>query len=210
MPLKNIIRESFLFKPVAARRESKMVREWIERGCSGPAPNIVKRHIIEHYRRLFDLDTLVETGTYLGDTVEFFRARCARIFSIELSEEYARNAQQRFRAFKHIEILQGDSGVLLGEVLKRLKRPALFWLDGHYSGGRTAKSARDTPIASELKSIFAHPLETHVILIDDARLFDGAGDYLSLAAFRDNLRQERPGYTMLVENDIIRCCPPMA
>ena len=208
MQLKTAIRQSFLFKPVAAWRDSKAERAWIESGKIGPPPSVVKRRIIDEYRTRFNLDTLVETGTHLGDTVEFFRSKCARIFSIELSDTYARDAQERFRAYRHIEILHGDSGILLSEILKRLERPALFWLDGHYSGGLTAKADLDTPILRELESIFAHRIGNHVVLIDDARLFTGTDDYPTLEALRGMVQARKPEYSFAVEKDIIRCVSP--
>ena len=39
------------------------------------------------------------------------------------------------------------------ELVRQLDGPALFWLDGHYSGGDTAKGELDTPVSAELESI---------------------------------------------------------
>ncbi|MDD5318778.1 MAG: hypothetical protein PHF79_03110, partial [Candidatus Pacebacteria bacterium] len=62
--------------------------------------------------------------------------------------------------------------------------PILFWLDAHFSGGKTAKSVLgDTPIEKELDIIFGSWTNGNVILIDDARLFTGTDNYPSL----DNL-----------------------
>lgn len=86
--------------------------------------------------------------------------------------------------------------------------PCLFWLDGHYSGGGTAQAHLDTPIIQELGTIFDHPVSTHVILIDDARLFDGTHDYPTIEQLRKFFAEKRPQYHFSVVNDIIRAHPP--
>ena len=56
-------------------------------------------------------------------------------------------------------------------VLEPVFMTALFWLDGHYSGGETAKGDADSPLREELEAIGRHPIKTHVIPIDDVRSF---------------------------------------
>ena len=73
--------------------------------------------------------------------------------------------------------MHGDSGEILPELLNNINEPILFWLDGHYSAGNTSKGSLNTPIIKELVTIFQHPIKQHIILIDDARLFNGADDY---------------------------------
>lgn len=199
------LRDSLPFRLLAARRDKIAERIWIESGCSTPPPSSVKRRIVRHYLDSLRINTLVETGTYFGDTVAFFRSRCSRIISIELSEALAKRAQARFRGSNHIEILQGDSCALLGGVMAKLDQPALFWLDGHYSGGVTAKGALSTPIRAELETILKHP-QRHAILIDDARLFVGNDDYPTIDELRDLVKSRAPHLSFSVENDIVRCC----
>jgi hypothetical protein len=84
--------------------------------------------------------------------------------------------------------------------------PTLFWLDGHYSGGITSSADLHSPINAELDAILGHAIATHVILIDDARLFTGRDGYPHLdevlAAVRSNGR-----YSAEVSADIIRLLP---
>ena len=58
---------------------------------------------------------------------------------------------------KNVELLHGDSGTELGNVMNKINQPALFWLDGHYSAGVTAKGDKDTPIYEELVCILNAP-----------------------------------------------------
>jgi hypothetical protein len=70
-------------------------------------------------------------------------------------------------------------------VLETIHEPALFWLDGHYSGGDTARGDDDTPIRRELEHISKHPMRgRHLIVIDDLRCFDGQNGYPSLEGLR--------------------------
>lgn len=173
-----------------------------------------KRKVIDQYRRDFGLRTLVETGTFLGDTVEFFKDRFDRIYSIELSEELFAEASKRFQNSKHITILQGDSGVLLQSLVKTINAPTLFWLDGHYSsefyyGDRYIKTARGekvTPILAELDAVLNDD-HLHVILIDDARLFNGDWEYPELKTIYDIVGKFSDRYEVTLARDIIRICP---
>src|SRR5882762_7371332 len=73
----------------------------------------VKRAIIDGFRNEFEIELFVETGTFLGDTVNYFKNKFEKVYSIELSEELANKAVQRFKGEKKVQIIQGDSGVVL-------------------------------------------------------------------------------------------------
>jgi len=164
----------------------------------------VKQGIIREFGARFKTPVLVETGTYLGNMIAAVKNDFERIYSIELQTELWERAKQKFANESHITLLQGDSGEVLQTVLAELTQPTLFWLDGHYSGDITAKGELDTPIQKELEHIFRHPLAAqHVILIDDARLFTGEGDYPTLEAVK--AQTQANGYDGFdVDKDIIR------
>jgi len=94
------------------------------------------------YARQFDLRVLVETGTYLGEMVDAMRTAFGRVYSIELDQELYWRAVQRFAGRGSVTIVQGDSSKVLPQLLAELAEPVLFWLDGHYSAGVTAKGTR--------------------------------------------------------------------
>ena len=127
----------------------------------------------------------------------------SKIYSIELGLHLFESAKTKFAQYSHIQILHGDSSLLLQDVLKNIDRPALFWLDGHYSEGITAKGELNTPIVSELTHIFKHS-EKHVILIDDARCFVGKDDYPTLNELKNLMKNDNRYKNFFVENDIIR------
>jgi hypothetical protein len=186
------------------------IEEWIEAGQPAPPPHAVKQRIVAAYAAAFQAGTLIETGTYAGDMVHAMRDRFDRIFSIELSEPLARRASRRFRAAPRIRILQGDSGSTLPGLLCRISSRCLFWLDGHYSAGITAGAEAVTPVIQEVETILDHAVDGHVILVDDARLFTGAGGFPTVQGLRRLVWLRRPTWHFSVRNDVIRIHPGAA
>jgi hypothetical protein len=76
-------------------------------------------------------------------------------------------------------------------------------LDAHYSAGVTARGKTDTPILEELDTIFALCPEC-VVLIDDARCFDGKNGYPTLAELKKYTAAKAPNWVFEVRHDIIR------
>ncbi|MBI4494137.1 MAG: hypothetical protein HY690_15220 [Chloroflexi bacterium] len=116
-------------------------------------------------------------------------------------------AKQLFALDEHVSILHGDSSDVLPEILSKIAEPALFWLDGHYSGGVTARGKYETPVWQELQHILNHSAAWHVILIDDARCFVGQSDYPTLQETRDLVWRKHPEWLFDVAHDIIRIHP---
>lgn len=184
-------------------RDSRILLRWFLAGKPVPPPRLIKLRAIRKYGKKFRLPILVETGTYRGEMVEAVKGDFERIYSIELGEELSQQAKRRFAADPHITILQGDSGEVLRDLLARIDRPTLFWLDSHFSDADTARSGLITPVRRELAHILAHPLaERHVILIDDARLFNGEDDYPTMDSLRALVREAGFGRCE-VKDDII-------
>jgi hypothetical protein len=206
--LKRIIRElpavQTWLEGVRSRREYEA---WQKSGGEGPSPHLVKQRTIREYARRYGCTVLVETGTFRGQMIQAMRGAFERIISIELSPALFKAARRRFRSRPNVELQHGDSMVALPPIVKRLNSPALFWLDGHYSAGDTARGVKDTPIYEELTSILNAGEVGHVVLIDDARCFVGKNDYPALDELRAIVAQQRPDLEMVVRDDIIRIAP---
>jgi hypothetical protein len=142
--------------------------------------------------------------------LEAVRPDFKELYSIELDCELHKRAAQRFARRGNVTLLCGDSGTELPKLLDRISTPTLFWLDGHYSAGITARGDKDTPVLAELEAIARHPVHGHVILIDDARCFDGSHDYPSLREIHDRASRHWPDHTFEVRDDIIRILPRVA
>lgn len=178
---------------------------WYLRGRRIPPPHIYKQMVVSEYSKKFKINILYESGTFKGDMVYGMKNRFKKIVSVELSDFYFQLAKKRFKNNKHINIIKGDSKKEIKKFLKSLKKASVFWLDGHYSGGETAKSKVNTPIVNELESILNHNIKTHVILIDDARHFNGEDDYPKIDGLKKILKDSN--YSMKVKDDIIRITP---
>jgi hypothetical protein len=181
-----------------------ILKNWIKLGCSVPPPHVVKQLTVEGYQKMFGYDTLIETGTYLGDMVDAQKKYFEKIISIELSPELSKKAAKRFSGNKKILIVQGDSGKTLPGILKTISQPSIFWLDGHYSDGITARGEKDCPVIEELQAIFGSKPLNHIILIDDARCFNGKGDYPKIETLTELIQKWNPKYKCEVKHDIIR------
>jgi hypothetical protein len=177
---------------------------WKRRGRPAPAPPHVKHQIVRALVRRAGMRTFVETGTYRGDTLAVVRGDVDCSISIELDEELARRARRRFRRCTDVTILQGDSAVLLPEVVGGLREPAIFWLDGHFSGGVTARGSQVTPIENELASILDPRRPDHCVLVDDARLFDGTDGYPTMDRIAQLVHALRPAWRVHLADDIAR------
>ncbi len=188
-------------------RRLPQISRWIGTGCMGMPPQPVKQMIISAYLRRYALHQFVETGTHLGDTLAYIaHDKTVMCTSIELADNYYQAAMQRFASYANVTLLQGDSGTVLSELVRILSAPALFWLDGHYSGGDTGKAKLDTPVSAELEAILDSPVKGHVVLIDDARCFDGTRDYPQLERILETVRRKNI-YYIEVSADIIRLTP---
>ena len=204
--LKEIIRNTPAYDALRRVRSRVDYLKWDKRSL--PPPHYAKQRVVLEYAKEYGCEALIETGTYLGFMVEAMQKHFKKIVSIELDPILCQNAVRKFRKCQHVSIHQGDSAKLLSQVLKSISvSSCLFWLDGHYSGGSTAKAERETPILAELQAIFRYT-KCPVILIDDARLFTGDRDYPSLETVHIIANKER--FFFANRDDVIRLTPTTA
>ncbi len=190
-------RLGWLFTP---SRESQVAR-WLAEGRPSPPPAAVKTRNLLTLADLFGIDTLVETGTYRGDMIAATLHRFERIYSIEIDPALAKAAQTRFRHAGKVEILEGDSAKLLPGIIRELRGPALFWLDGHYSGKGTGKGETDTPILAEVETIAAlRQNRADIVIVDDARLFGRLPAYPQQDDFVEILRTKFGGQVLVADD----------
>jgi hypothetical protein len=189
------------------RRWATELVEWKKKGKPIPPPHLIKQKALREYSKKYGTKIFVETGTYLGDMVYAMAKNFDQIYSIELGKELSEKSTMRFKGIKKIEIIQGDSGSEIKGILNKINQPVLFWLDGHYSAGKTARGAKDTPILEELHHILASKDLGHVILIDDARCFGEDPGYPSIEELSKFVKLERPNVDIVVQDDSIRITP---
>ena len=197
----------FINKPVLSFIYRTHVLLWCLNNKSVPLPHLVKVKTILKYAKQYEISNLIETGTYLGETVELTKKYFKRIYTIELNKPLYDFAKRLFQRTKKIKIFLGDSSQVLPKILKTINGPCVFWLDAHYSGGITSKSLKETPIMQELKSILKNKVKNHVILIDDAGSFTGNNDYPTIKELKTFIKEFFPKHKINIDNDIISIIP---
>lgn len=174
---------------------------------SSPPPPQYKIRELRHYARRYGIRQFVETGTFEGDTVAALRAEFDHVWTIELSPELHAVAVDRFASDPGVDVRLGDSATQLPAILADLKTPTLFWLDAHFSEGNTALGDRESPVEVELRAILEHPVGGHVVLIDDAREFDGTRGYPTIAGVDELVHRSGRDSIMELRHDLIRVYP---
>jgi len=172
-------------------------------------PHLLKQRTVREFGQRYNLRTLVETGTYHGEMVAALQNDFDRIFSIECDAELARRASRRFESNPRIRILQGESQVVLPELMKSLAEPALFWLDaGYYSWAGLPRDLQRLP--TELAAVLGHSVRGHVVLIDDADTLRGLEGAMSADQIPSRLTARYPGRHVEVIDNIVRITPELA
>src|SRR5262245_17161966 len=116
--------------------------------------------LIERLRKGRQLDTFIETGTYLGVTTHWAADRFKQVITVEAAHAiYEKLDKSR----PNIRFVLGDSSELLGTLL--VDR-SIVYLDAHYSAGATHNSY---PLLKELKHVNDSGLKDVVVIVDDAR-----------------------------------------
>ena len=116
----------------------------------------------------------VETGTYIGGGI--YKAIAAglftRYFSCELDEQRQKANLDKFNYRSDVELYQGYSTEALKEILPKIDRKSLFYLDAHAEGG-------GVPTFEEL-DLIKEMCDTndHTILVDDIPIYFGDGSAL--------------------------------
>lgn len=128
--------------------------------------------LFSFFKSKLNITTFVETGTFKGDTIANLVNEVESIYSVELSDELAQAAKLRFKNYKHVTIVQGDSSGCLANILQETRDSAtVYWLDAHWcDASNTAGLESQCPLLEELCT-FSSLNSKSVIVIDDARLF---------------------------------------
>ncbi len=126
-----------------------------------------------------NINTFIETGTYLGDTTALAAEVFPIIHTIELLPTFYEKAVERFQYNYNVTVHLGDSAKIFPTLLPTLataENQVLFWLDGHVMDCQSEdekefSTTAYTPIMQELTTIKNINFEGDVLLIDDLRLF---------------------------------------
>lgn len=182
----------------------KEMENWEKAGRPAPPPHSIKEEIIKDYQSRFEYNTLVQTAVYSGEMIEAQKGFFNKIIAVELSENQYAIAKQKFSNDSNVFFVYGDSRAIMHKVLSTLHEPAIFWLNRQHSAGLNSKEKKRTPIFEELHALFNGKKLKHVILIDNARLFNGTSGYPTIQELKEYVHKFDSTYTISVEEDIIR------
>jgi hypothetical protein len=155
-------------------------------------------NLLAHFKR-FKQQIFVESGTFLGNGLKCaVDAGFEKCYSIEIHEFLYKKAVARFSSEiqnKQVELLFGNSETLLAEIIKRLDKPATFWLDAHISSQYGQKLAKNCPILEELDAIDKSHIKSHTLLIDDLNCFGRpAHDRITVEQVKNRISQINSKY----------------
>jgi hypothetical protein len=104
------------------------------------------------------IKTVIETGTYLGDSTKAFATMGPKVYSVELEAKYFMAANWDL---DNVEVILGYSPQVLKLLLRSgtLEGPILFYLDAHWG--------EHSPLLEELKVIAESGVKPAVIIIHD-------------------------------------------
>jgi hypothetical protein len=141
-------------------------------------PMLSTKQVFGLKRYLKYSDTLIETGTALGDGIQKALDAGYKVKSIELDPKLFTHSVNRFKNNPQVQIFEGKSYDVLPQILE--DKPLVFFLDAHPAGPNTAgheqlmkegtgsEFDQDVIIRNELKVILGHRMD-HVIIIDDCQ-----------------------------------------
>lgn len=136
----------------------------------------------------YDLQNFVETGTGYGDSVSYALENgfgVKSVYSIEINEQIASKARNRFIGYKNLSIVTNDSYNGLAQIVPKLIGNTVFFLDAHFPGAdfgyaeyrSESNSDLNLPLQNELELIHSlKDVSKDLFLIDDLRIYE-VGDY---------------------------------
>ena len=205
-PIRSLLKQSSLYASFKQLGHYPDYWYWKLRGQPRRIPHVVKQRTVLQYAQAYALDTLIETGTYYGEMIAAVVHRFRRIYSIELDSDLAEQARKRFQNYSHVEIIQGDSQIIVPDLLRRLSGRSLFWLDAGYCGW-SGGVGNPNRLGAEFSAILSDRIPDHVILMDDADGIvaeDGSPALADVIAF---VESGYPNRRLEVAQNIIRVTP---
>lgn len=111
----------------------------------------------------YQIKTVIETGTFKGNTAAFFGSVFDTVHTIEISPEFYTESKNYLSQYPTIHCHFGSSPAFLKEILPTLsKERVLFYLDAHWYA--------DWPLLDELAEISKTHKDNCIIVIDDFKV----------------------------------------
>jgi hypothetical protein len=149
----------------------------------------------------------LETGTANADCVRLaLEVGFEKIISIELDSSLQEENIKNYNSFiseGRVDLIIGDSLVVLKKLIPILDKPTTFWLDAHVDFGPTG--IKKCPLYEELDYINFSEIRNHTILIDDVRIFGQHwGDSISIEELKNRLFKINSSYKIAFEDGFVK------
>lgn len=170
------------------------------------------KEIVLEFKEKGGFKNFIETGTYKGGSSFWAAHHFEKVYTIEIDPAISKATSSSADCQKNIQFYVGNSKDVLPELVKEIKFPSLFWLDGHWCNISNVGKDMECPLIDELKAL--KDFGDSVILIDDARAFLGP-----LAPPHDDshwprideifllLKTQFPNNLVTIADDVIYCIP---
>lgn len=165
-------------------------------------PNSYKRRNLQELCRKYQFENFIETGTYLGLTTVLIAEIIENIYTFEPYAPLYKNLEKKFSNFKNITLIKSESEKGLPELLKKINKNSIYYLDAHYSGDGTYFGDLETPIMKEIELILKSN-KFKLIVIDDARNFGSVPDYPTIKFLEQYVLSQSSHYNFYVKYDQI-------
>ena len=130
----------------------------------------IPEELVLSLHKKYSIQLFIETGTYYGETASWASKYFEKVWTIEASKELFQKAIESYGKQENIIFLCGRSKENLLNIISEFTKPAMFWLDAHWSAGNTYGEGEKCPLMDELR-IINQAQSNNFILVDDARLF---------------------------------------
>lgn len=139
------------------------------------------RFNLEYVRNTSGIDTVVETGTGRGNSLDWAaRSGFSELYSVEQVPHLFESSRQRFADHSHIHLQLGDSASFLQGIVSQTLPSALYFLDAHFAGGadfglvsyaESGSKEESYPLLTELEILLKSDLSSSIIIVDDMRMY---------------------------------------
>jgi predicted O-methyltransferase YrrM len=119
-------------------------------------------HIHREFARLakeFGVQTIVETGTCVGNTTLGMAKMAPYVHTVEIAEKFWKVAEERFKDVPNITLHRGNSAEVLDRILPSVEPPVMFYLDAHWNDY--------WPLLDEIRAAAKYGLRDSLIVIHD-------------------------------------------
>jgi hypothetical protein len=139
-------------------------------GFGGPLNGSAARlATFQELNRLRPFDAIVETGTYRGESTNFFSSVGCPVYTSEVNPRYLGYAKARLWRRSNVHFCLGDSRQFLRGLIQDSSVPkerVFFYLDAHWE--------EDLPLREEVEVIFRNWVRP-LVMVDDFQIPDDSG-----------------------------------